>query len=229
MPFSPWIHTKQLTCPFYPRHMIQSDLSAMKYAYENLSEDQFEILVIAICQKLLGISVQGFSSGPDGGRDAKFVGTAQLHPSTARPWSGTIIIQAKHTNEYNRSFSESDFFNRKPSSKSIISKELPRIKTLRDNKQVDHYMLFANRRLAGNAESDIVDHISRSSGIPSESIYLCGVEQLELWLKSFPDVPKLADLDLVDSPLIISPDDLAEVVKNGPSASVWLTPPHNVL
>lgn len=90
-------------------------------------------------------------------------------------------------------------------------------------------MLFANRRLAGNAESDIVDHISRSSGIPSESIYLCGVEQLEPWLKSFPDVPKLADLDLVDSPLIISPDDLAEVVKNGPSASVWLTPPHHVL
>lgn len=42
----------------------------MKYAYEDLSEDQFEQLVALICQKLLGISVQPFAKGPDGGRDA---------------------------------------------------------------------------------------------------------------------------------------------------------------
>lgn len=83
----------------------------MKYAYENLSEDQFEKLIVLLCQKLLGISVQGFSKGPDGGRDAKFVGVAQLHPSTAAPWKGTTIVQAKHTVGYNRNFSESDFFS----------------------------------------------------------------------------------------------------------------------
>jgi len=33
------------------------------------------------------------------------------------------------------------------------------------------------------------------------------------WLKTFSEVAKLADLDLVDSPLIVSPDDLAEVVE----------------
>jgi hypothetical protein len=42
---------------------------------------------------------------------------------------------------------------------------------------------------------------------------LCGLEQLEIWLKNFPEVAKLANLDLVDSPLIISPDDLSEVVQ----------------
>ena len=73
-------------------------------------------------------------------------------------------------------------------------------------------MLFANRRLAGNAESKIREYISAQSGIPVSSIYLCGLEQLEIWLKRFPDVAKEADLDPVDSPLIVSPDDLAEVV-----------------
>ncbi|MEE9343112.1 MAG: ABC-three component system protein, partial [Gammaproteobacteria bacterium] len=65
----------------------------------------------------------------------------------------------------------------------------------------------------GNAESEISAYISKSCDIPQESIYLCGVEQLEMWLKQFPDVPKLANLDPVDSPLIVSPDELAEVVQ----------------
>lgn len=72
----------------------------MKYAYEDLSDDQFERLIVILCQRLLGIAVQGFSKGPDGGRDAKFVGTAELFPSTTAPWKGTVIIQAKHTNGY---------------------------------------------------------------------------------------------------------------------------------
>lgn len=184
----------------------------MKFAYEDLSEDQFETLIVLLCQKLLGISVQGFAKGPDGGRDAKFVGTAELHPSQAAPWMGTTIIQAKHTNGYNRNFSESDFYS-KTAKKTVLGDEIPRIKKLRDAKALDHYMLFANRRLAGNAESEIRSYIATECGIPLGSIYLCGVEQLELLLKKFPEVVKLANLDPIDSPLIVSPDDLAEVVQ----------------
>lgn len=184
----------------------------VKYAYEDLSEDQFEVLVVLLCQKLLGISVQGFTKGPDGGRDAKFVGTAELFPSKAKPWVGTTIIQAKHTNGYNRNFSESDFFST-GSDKTVLGKELPRIKKLRGKTQLDHYMLFANRRLPANAQSEICAEISQKCDIPEGSIYLCGLEQLELWLKTYSDVPKLADLDPVDSPLIISPDHLAEIVQ----------------
>jgi len=73
--------------------------------------------------------------------------------------------------------------------------------------------LPANRRLAGNAESAILGHISTECGIPPTSIYLCGVEQLEILLKSFPDVAKKANFDPVDSPLIVSPDELAVVVE----------------
>jgi hypothetical protein len=184
----------------------------VKYAYENLSDAQFEDLIVILCQRLLGISVQGFANGPDGGRDAKFVGTAELHPSRAAPWVGTTIIQAKHTNGYNRNFSESDFFSTS-SANTVLGKEIPRIKKLRAKKQLDNYMLFANRRLAGNAESEIRAHIAKKCGIPEASIYLCGLEQLEIWLKTFPEVPKLANLDPVDSPLIVSPDDLAEIVQ----------------
>lgn len=184
----------------------------MKFIYEDLSDDQFEKLIVLLCQRLLGISVQGFAKGPDGGRDAKFVGKAELHPSKAAPWSGVTVIQAKHTNGYNRSFSESDFFN--PSSaNTILGKEVPRIKKLRKLNQLDHYMLFANRRLTGNTETKIRSYISSQCKIPESSIYLCGVEQLELWLKRFNEVPKLANLDPVDSPLIVSPNDLAEVVQ----------------
>lgn len=184
----------------------------MKFAYEDLSDGQFENLVVFLCQRLLGISAQGFAKGPDGGRDAKFVGTAELHPSKSVPWVGTTIIQAKHTNGYNRSFSESDFFN-SDSPNTILGKEILRIKKLKDAKQLDHYMLFANRRLAGNAESEIRENIAAQCGIPVSSIYLCGLEQLETWLKRFPEAARDADLDPVDSPLIVSPDDLAEVVQ----------------
>jgi hypothetical protein len=184
----------------------------MKYAYEDLSEDQFEKLVLLLCQRLLGMAVQGFAKGVDGGRDAKFVGTAELLPSKAAPWVGTIIIQAKHTIGCNRSFSEGDFYNPK-SENTVVGMEIPRIQKLLKAKQLDHYMLFANRRLTGNTESDIRAELSKKCGMPEVSILLCGLESLEAWLKTFSDVPALADLDPVDSPLIVSPDDLSEVVQ----------------
>src|SRR6187551_2449728 len=126
----------------------------MKFDYEDLSDDQFESLIVLLCQRLLGISVQGFAKGPDGGRDAKFVGTAELHPSKAAPWTGTTIVQAKHVNGYNASLSDPDFYS-EDSTATVLGEELPRIKKLRDDKELDHYMLFSNRRLTGNAESKL--------------------------------------------------------------------------
>lgn len=184
----------------------------MMYRYEDLGDDQFENLIVLLCRILLGVGVKGFAKGPDGGRDAKFVGTAELHPSKAAPWTGTVIVQAKHTNGYNKSYSETDFFSAN-SQKTVLGEEVPRIKKLRDAKQLDHYMLFSNRRLAGNADQTITAHIAKETGLPIGSIFLCGIEQLESWLKQFPEVVKLANLDPVDSPLIVSPDELSDVVQ----------------
>jgi len=36
---------------------------------------------------------------------------------------------------------------------------------------------------------------------------------MEIWLKQFPDIAQKADLDPVDAPLLVSPDDLSEVVQ----------------
>jgi hypothetical protein len=185
----------------------------MKYAYENLSYNQFEDLVLFLCKRLLGISTQSFSEGKDGGRDARFHGVAELHPSTAAAWNGIVIIQAKHTNGYNRHFSEPDFFSEKRKD-SVIQKELPRIKRLRDKKELDFYMLFSNRRLAGEAETKIRNHIADFCAMDKLSIYLCGVESLESFLKQFPDVPEQAGIDPIDSPLFVSPEELAEIVQS---------------
>lgn len=184
----------------------------MKYAYEDLSPEQFERLVVFLCQKLLGMGVQGFAKGRDGGRDAKFMGTAQLHPSTTGPWTGTVIIQAKHTNGYNKHFLETDFFNSK-SNNTVIGEETPRISALRDASQLDHYMLFSNRRLSAGAESTIRAHISTTCGLPEASIALFGLDDLERLLTTFPEVADQADLDPVDSPLIVTSQDLADVVE----------------
>ncbi|MDP8237699.1 MAG: hypothetical protein P9X24_01295 [Candidatus Hatepunaea meridiana] len=184
----------------------------MKYSYADLSPNQFEDLIVALCHFLLGAGAQGFATGPDGGRDAKFVGTAELIPSKADPWIGTTIVQAKHTNGLNKSFSDPYFFS-KDNCDSIILKEISRIKKLRKGGELDNYMLFSNRRLTGLSESNIRSYISVECDIPEQSIQLCDIKQLELWLNQFPDAAKIANVDPLDSPLIVSPEELAEVVE----------------
>ncbi len=182
----------------------------VKYAYEDLSPGQFEELVVFFCFKIFGIGTQKFSTGPDQGRDAKFVGLAERFPSSTEPWKGITVIQAKHTEGYGERFSDSGFYG---SSSSTINAELPRIKTLRELKQLDNYILFSNRRLGSIAESTITSHIANESGLPVPSVSLCGIERMEAWLKAFPDIAQMASLDPLDSPLLVSPDDLACVVE----------------
>jgi hypothetical protein len=185
----------------------------MKFAYEDLSPAQFEQLVVAICQFVLGAATLGFAAGPDGGRDAKFVGTAELLPSKNEPWKGTVIVQAKHTNGYNKSFSDADFHS-EDTDDTVLGAELPRIKALRESASLDHYLLFSNRRLTGNGESKLRKFVAEHCGLAEASILLCGLEKIEGWLKLFPGAARLADIDPLDSPLIVSADDLAEVVEH---------------
>jgi hypothetical protein len=184
----------------------------VKYAYDELSPKQFEELVVLICQRLLGMSVQGFAEGPDGGRDARFDGTANLIPSQASPWVGKVIIQAKHTNGLNCTFSDKDFFSDK-SETCVIAEEIPRIVELKKSGELDFYILFSNRRLPAQADADIRKAISNAAGIPTGSILLLGTEEIERYLKQFPEITDIADIDPIDSPLIVSPDALAEVVQ----------------
>lgn len=74
-------------------------------------------------------------------------------------------------------------------------------------------MLFSNRRLTGNSETDIKEHISKECDLPTSSIALCGLESIESLLRRFKEIAEEVELDPVDSPLIISPDDIAEIVQ----------------
>ncbi len=184
----------------------------MKFAYEDLSSRQFEELVILICRKLFGISVPNFSEGADGGRDSRFTGRAELFPSKASPWDGKVIIQAKHTSGYNKSFSDTDFFSVK-SNNTIIAEEIPKISKLRANSELDFYILFSNRRLTANTDSNIRAEISSKCNIEDRNVSLVGVETIESYLKMYPDILSTVKLDPVDSPLAISPNELSEIIE----------------
>ena len=117
----------------------------MGYPFEDIGGTQFESVVLQCMKKLFGAGVQGFSAGRDGGRDARFVGTADRFPSAASPWTGTTIGQANHTIETNAHYSDPGFSGSAKS--SVLSKEIVRIKNLVKAGELDNYILFSNRRL----------------------------------------------------------------------------------
>jgi len=79
--------------------------------------------------------------------------------------------------------------------------------------ELDYYFLVSNRKLTGKTEAIIRNYISAQAGIPVVNIFLAGVEQLELWLKRYPDIVKLAKIDPIDSPLNVAPNELAEIIE----------------
>lgn len=183
----------------------------MNYNYSELSPTQFEHLVIHLCYELFGMGAETFSDGPDGGRDSRFQGLAQIYPSATRPWDGLTIIQAKHTTSYNCKFNDPDFFN--PSSENAtITLEAQKIKKLIRDDGISNYVIFSNRKLPANANEKIKSYISEQSGLGMENIGLMGVETMGNYFKRFPYIAKNIDLNPYDLPLNIQPDDLADII-----------------
>jgi len=174
--------------------------------FHNFSARQFVELVIEFCVELLGHGVQGFVSGKDGGRDARFVGQAKEFGD----WNGTIVIQAKHTEMMNRAFSESDFSG--DSDTSILAKELPRIKALLKQNELDYYLLFSNRRLTGITDAEIRHRIATETGLDKNRVRLFDISEMDRLVKRFPVAVDRADLNPAKSPVDIDPQDLAEVI-----------------
>ncbi len=182
----------------------------MKYQYHDLSPTQFEDLVIGICEELFGIGVQGFTNGIDGGRDARFEGKAQIFPSSSDPWSGITIIQAKHTSGINRSFSETDFFG---NASAQINQEIPKIKKLYADNELDNYILFSNRKLSAIKNEEILSEINKETSLAKENMHLMGIDDLERYLKKFPKALESAELNILEEPLKITPEEIAEIIE----------------
>lgn len=180
----------------------------MRIDYHDLDDGDFERLVVAICGEILGSGVAPFSSGADGSRDARFEGTAAHFPNSTAPLSGKFIVQAKHTENPVAKFSDPGFSGNAES--SILTKEIVGIRRLVENEKLDIYFLFSNRRMSGVAEGPIQDRIKTETG--ATVVELFGIERIDLLLKKHSGAQKTFDLKPLHLPLLVTCDDLAEVI-----------------
>ncbi len=174
----------------------------MRYPLHNLNDEEFEDLVALICSKVLGTGTVVFSTGKDGGRDAKFTGKANKYPSEKGSYEGKFIIQAKHTTKPNASCSDSDFL-------TIIKKELKKIKELEDNNKVDYYLLFTNRKLSGIQDSKIEDLMEKEVNVCS---HLIGLETIHKYIECNPEIAIVLNLRKLLIPLDFYEEDIRETI-----------------
>ncbi|MBF0396730.1 MAG: restriction endonuclease [Desulfobacterales bacterium] len=176
----------------------------MNYKLEYISEDDFERLVNMICHEILGCGVIEFSKGKDGGRDGKFIGTANKFPSEKEPWRGKFIIQAKHTENPIAACADSDFQNK------IQKEEIPKLKKLKTNDELDNYLLFTNRKFSGVKGSELVKKIKNEVGI--DQVEIIGKEVINRYLSIFKHIAKKFNLDRYNLAFEFTDADLKDIV-----------------
>jgi hypothetical protein len=145
----------------------------VSYPFEDLDDSQFERVVVQCMRKLFGVAVQGFGPGPDGGRDARFQGTAARFPSEASPWRGLTVGQAKHTAAVNGHFGEPRFGS--DAKTSILSVEIGRLNKLKAKDEFDFYILFGNRRLGGNVGPALEGRVAAEVGLDKQHVHFVGI------------------------------------------------------
>jgi hypothetical protein len=181
-----------------------------RFPLYDLFWQEFENLVVLLCEKVLGIGTINFSIGADGGRDAKFRGKAQRFPSETNPWEGKMVVQAKHTAKPTANCADADF-------QRILENEVEqRLKKLINSDDLDYYLLFTNRKLSGNIYANLTEFVDSSLGI--ESIII-GDERIQLWLREYPEIVKTLRLNDLLLPLQFYPDDLKDIILKFSSVS----------
>lgn len=148
------------------------------YPINDLSSDEFEELVAAICLRVLGTGTIVFATGKDGGRDAAFTGTATNFPSTNSPLTGVFIIQAKHTTNPAASCADSDFGR-------VVMGEHAKIIKLINYDSLEHYLIFTNRK---NPAGDGLKKEKALRDLGLTSAHLLGTEQMRMWLNAHPKI-----------------------------------------
>ena len=174
-----------------------------RFPLNDLSEAEFEGLVVALCREILGVGTTGFAPGPDGGRDAFFEGTTNCFPSKP-PATGKFVIQAKHAQSPVASCSESAF------KKTLLDKELPKVKRLHEAGKLTHYLLFTNRKKTAAADDHFKSRVQNETGLANA--WLLGLDFIERELRSHPKIVRNAGLDQFRFPLDFSPDDFRDII-----------------
>jgi hypothetical protein len=175
----------------------------MDYRLELLDDQKFENLVNNVCQKILGTGVITFAPGKDGGRDGKFTGKAENFPSKSNPWENKFIIQAKLTSNPISSCSDNEF-------SKLIDLEIPKIKKLKADGDINNYLIFTNRKYTGVLGEKLLKRIKKETGI--ENIEIIGKETLNIHLNQNRDIVKLFELDKHHIPFDFSDEEIKEII-----------------
>jgi len=167
-------------------------------------EDFFENLVWRLCVRLFGAGTSKFARGKDGGKDARFVGTAERYPSRTSPWKGTVIIQAKHTQNPIASCSDTEF-------ETLMKIEKKKIRILKEAGDLTHYICFTNRKRTGLKGDKLQSSLRTELGLPS--LMIEGVETVQSLLSEFPDLISDLGLKLPAASLTIFPEELERLIR----------------
>ena len=153
--------------------------------------------------QILGLGTISFSTGKDGGRDARFHGTAARFPSPTEPANGKFVVQCKHTTVPGATCSDSSF-------QTIFNKELPKIEALANAGDLEYYLLFTNRSLTGGMETRLTKKIMKVQGV--KQAWIVADDPIRQHLDVNPSVWRSMGFSL---PLTFrfSPDDINEVVR----------------
>lgn len=178
-----------------------------QYPYENLTDEEFENLVIRIGKELLGIGCKTFSVGKDGAKDSWFTGTAEYYPSKTTPWTGTFNLQAKFTKVQNASCSDNEF---SVNQTSVLQKEIVRLKEVMKTTAFDNYIIFTNRKLSGGTHPTIVKMLQNGLGIQNAEII--GREDLDSYLTDYPHIADQFGLYKFQAPLRFYEKELRDVI-----------------
>ena len=198
----------------------KSEYYMIRYAFESLNESEFEALTVDICQYLFGAGVHTFAVGRDGGRDSYFDGTAENYPSTASPWKGRIIIQAKHTSDIGASCSDNNFSVNKT---SVLKHEISRIKTIMQSEHLDGYLVVTNRKLTGGAHIKIKTLISAELNL--SQVDIVGIEDLSRYVDIIPGLIKKFRLTRFAVPDVFYEEDIRDVIVMFKSKTDWINIP----
>ena len=172
------------------------------FPLHDLSNDEFELLVVAICFHILGTGTVTFATGKDGGRDAAFAGTATKFPSAASPLSGKFIVQAKHTSNPVASCSDKEF-------DGILEGEHPKISKLVAGGELEHYIVVTNRKKPATKS---IEKEQALCSLGLKTAQLIGIEQIRAWLTQHPEIWKNLGFDRFDAPLRIQIKDITDVI-----------------
>jgi hypothetical protein len=178
-----------------------------QYPYENLTDEEFESLIIRIGKEVLGIGCKTFSVGKDGAKDSWFTGTADYFPSKVSPWTGTFNLQAKHTKALNASCSDNDF---SVNQTSVLSKEIARLEEVMKITPFDNYIIFTNRKLSGGVHPTIVKMLQVGLGI--QNVEIIGKEDLDSYLTDYPQIAYQFGLYKFQAPLRFYEKELRDVI-----------------